>query len=68
MKDVICESELPGDFRNGILDFGWDTFDDDTKISKREIELNNGRAAKMGIIGIMVHDQLGASLPIVGDM
>merc|ERR1712127_99889 len=45
MKDVTGESEFPGDFRNGALDFGWDTFDEETKLSKRGIELNNGRAA-----------------------
>eukprot|EP00568_Trieres_chinensis_P014914 CAMPEP_0183326976 /NCGR_PEP_ID=MMETSP0160_2-20130417/83523_1 /TAXON_ID=2839 ORGANISM="Odontella Sinensis, Strain Grunow 1884" /NCGR_SAMPLE_ID=MMETSP0160_2 /ASSEMBLY_ACC=CAM_ASM_000250 /LENGTH=276 /DNA_ID=CAMNT_0025495083 /DNA_START=25 /DNA_END=851 /DNA_ORIENTATION=+ len=59
MKDVTGESEFPGDFRNGALDFGWDTFDEETKLSKRAIELNNGRAAMMGILGLMVHEQLG---------
>jgi len=68
MKDVTGESEFPGDFRNGALDFGWDTFDEENKLSKRGIELNNGRAAMMGILGLMVHEQLGGSLPIVGDM
>jgi len=68
MKDVTGESEFPGDFRNGALDFGWDTFDEETKLSKRGIELNNGRAAMMGILGLMVHEKLGGSLPIVGDM
>jgi len=60
--------EFPGDFRNGALDFGWDTFDEETKLSKRGIELNNGRAAMMGILGLMVHEQLGGELPIVGQM
>merc|ERR1712032_805389 len=60
--------EFPGDFRNGSLDFGWDTFDEETKLFKRGVELNNGRAAMMGILGLMVHEQLGGSLPIVGDM
>jgi len=68
MKDVTGESEFPGDFRNGALDFGWDTFDEETKLSKRGIELNNGRAAMMGILGLMVHEKLGGTLPIVGDM
>jgi len=60
--------EFVGDFRNGALDFGWDTFDEETQISKRAIELNNGRAAMMGILGLMVHEQLGGTLPIVGEM
>ena len=68
MKDVTGESEFPGDFRNGALDFGWETFDEETKLSKRGIELNNGRAAMMGILGLMVHEQLGGSIPIVGEM
>ena len=68
MKDVTGESEFPGDFRNGALDYGWDTFDEETKLSKRAIELNNGRAAMMGILGLMVHEQLGGDLPIVGAM
>jgi len=68
MKDVTGEGEFVGDFRNGSLDFGWDTFDEETKLSKRGIELNNGRAAMMGILGLMVHEQLGGVLPVVGQM
>ena len=50
---------FPGDYRNGKLDFGWDKLDDKTKARKRSIELNNGRAAQMGILGLMVHDIMG---------
>jgi len=67
MKD-ITGGEFPGDFRNESLDFGWDTFDEETKLQKRAIELNNGRAAQFGILGLMVHEQLGGSIPIVGEM
>jgi hypothetical protein len=62
MRDVTGESEFVGDFRNGAIDFGWDTFDEETKLSKRAIELNQGRAAQMGLLGLMVHEQLGVSL------
>ena len=65
MKDSAngaAPGEFPGDFRNGALDFGWDTFSEEEKISKRAIELNNGRAAMMGILALMVHEQLGVSL------
>jgi len=68
MKDVNGEGDFPGDFRNGLLDFGWDKFDEDAKLKKRAVELNNGRAAMMGILGLMVHEQLGTALPIVGEM
>merc|ERR1719464_516120 len=67
MKD-ITGGEFPGDFRNDSLDYGWDTFDEETKLQKRAIELNNGRAAMFGILGLMVHEQLGGSIPIVGPM
>ena len=52
-------NEHVGDFRNGFIDFGWDSFDEETKLSKRAIELNQGRAAQMGMLGLMVHDKLG---------
>merc|ERR1712087_687541 len=45
MKDITGENEFVGDFRNGAIDFGWDQFDDETKLIKRDVELNNGRAA-----------------------
>ena len=45
-----------GDFRNGYIDFGWDTFSEEEQIRKRGIELNNGRAAQMGILALMVHE------------
>ncbi|GAX20588.1 hypothetical protein FisN_3Hh562 [Fistulifera solaris] len=55
----IVPGEFIGDFRNGAIDFGWDTFDAETKLKKRAIELNNGRAAQMGILGLMIHEKLG---------
>jgi len=58
MKDVTGEGDFPGDFRNGYIDFGWDNFDDETKEQKRNIELNQGRAAQMGILALMVHEKL----------
>jgi len=61
MRDIVG-GEFPGDFRNNFIDFGWDSFDDDTKFVKRSIELNQGRAAMMGILALMVHEQLGVPL------
>jgi hypothetical protein len=68
MKDITGEAEFPGDFRNGFIDFGWDTFDEETKLQKRAIELNNGRAAMMGILGLMMHEKVGGTFPIIGEM
>lgn len=65
MKDSAngaAPGDFPGDFRNGFIDFGWDSFSEEEKASKRGIELNNGRAAQMGILALMVHEQLGVSL------
>eukprot|EP00525_Craspedostauros_australis_P009654 CAMPEP_0198110844 /NCGR_PEP_ID=MMETSP1442-20131203/2803_1 /TAXON_ID= /ORGANISM="Craspedostauros australis, Strain CCMP3328" /LENGTH=196 /DNA_ID=CAMNT_0043767057 /DNA_START=33 /DNA_END=623 /DNA_ORIENTATION=+ len=61
MKD-ITGGEFVGDFRNDAFDLGWDSFDEETKLQKRAIELNQGRAAQMGILALMVHEQLGVSL------
>jgi hypothetical protein len=61
MKD-LTGGEFVGDFRNGFIDFGWDSFDAATQLKKRAIELNQGRAAQMGILALMVHEKLGVSL------
>jgi hypothetical protein len=56
------KSEFIGDYRNDWIDFGWDRFDEKTKWRKREIELNNGRAAMMGITALVVHEMMGVSI------
>eukprot|EP00957_Ditylum_brightwellii_P076790 5836691-Ditylum_brightwellii.AAC.2 len=63
MDDVTGEGEFPGDFRNGALDFGWDTFDKETKLTKCSIELNNGHVVMMGILALMVHEMLPLNDP-----
>jgi Chlorophyll A-B binding protein len=65
MQDLTGAGEFPGDYRNGYIDFGWDKQSDAWKKSKRTIELQQGRAAQMGILGIMVHEQLG-NLNVIG--
>jgi len=54
--------EFIGDFRNGTPDFGWAKLSDEVKLKKRAVELNNGRAAMMGITGLMVHEAIGNSI------
>lgn len=72
-RDAFGLAEFPGDFRNGskldfdgdektaipFLDFGWDNQTEEWKRKKRTIEVMNGRAAMMGILGLMVHENLG---------
>jgi hypothetical protein len=43
---------------NGYIDFGWDNFDNETMLSKRTIELNNGYTNMLGILGLMVHKEV----------
>jgi hypothetical protein len=74
MRDVPgTGNEFVGDFRNGYIDFGWDNFTEEEKLQKRAVELNNGRAAQFGILGLMVHELImplgyDADLPIIGHL
>jgi len=58
-RDNAGTGQFPGDFRNGFIDFGWDKQSEAWQKNKRTIELNNGRAAQMGLLGLMFHDALG---------
>jgi Chlorophyll A-B binding protein len=56
---IAFKADFKGDFRNGFIDFGWDKQSAAWKDKKRATELNQGRAAQMGILGLMVHEKLG---------
>jgi hypothetical protein len=68
MKDVKGTGDFPGDFRNGF-DLGlWDKYSEEEKMQKRSVELNNGRAAQMGILGLMVHEKIGGDPYIINSL
>jgi len=55
---VQREGSFPGDMTNPAPPAAWDKWNEKTQLRKRAIELNNGRAAQMGILGLMVHEKL----------
>uniref|UniRef100_A0A7S2UFK1 Fucoxanthin-chlorophyll a/c light-harvesting protein n=1 Tax=Attheya septentrionalis TaxID=420275 RepID=A0A7S2UFK1_9STRA len=67
MKDVKGTGQSPGDFRNGF-DFGWDKYTEEEKNQKRAVELNQGRAAQMGILGLMFHEQMGGDPYVINSL
>ncbi|CAM9856048.1 unnamed protein product [Sphacelaria rigidula] len=66
MKNV--EGSFPGDFTLGGTPAAWDAMSEETQESKRAIELNNGRAAQMGILAMMVHEELSNQPYIINDL
>ena len=62
MKD-ITGGDFVGDFRNDAFDLGWDAFSPEEQERKRAIEINQGRAAMMGILALMVHEELPSHDP-----
>mmetsp|Transcript_124867 Transcript_124867/g.216539 ORF Transcript_124867/g.216539 Transcript_124867/m.216539 type:complete len:230 (-) Transcript_124867:126-815(-) len=67
MKEQV-KGEFPGDLRNGLFKEGWDGFTDKEKTSKINKELNNGRAAMMGILGLMVHEMLNGKPYVINEL
>lgn len=55
---------FPGDFSASSFPVGWGDFakSEAQKLDYRAKELNQGRAAQMGILALMVHEQLGVDI------
>ncbi len=70
MKDKKGTAQFEGDFRNGfdIGMFAWDNYSDEEKAKKRAIELNNGRAAQMGILGLMMHEKMTGDPYVINEL
>jgi hypothetical protein len=55
-----AEGSFPGDFSASAFPVGWlPNVSEDQKEDLRAKELNQGRAAQMGMLALMVHDKLG---------
>lgn len=59
------EGSTPGDFGIKFLDY---IESEEEQEKKRAIELNNGRAAMMGILAIMVHEKIDGHPYIINDI
>merc|ERR1719469_972736 len=63
------EDSFPGDFGASEVPVGWiREFTDDEKFDLRGKELNQGRAAMMGILGLMVHEYHFGNAYIFADL
>lgn len=63
------EGSFPGDMSLvNPFEKQWENFDEETKLRKRAIELNNGRAAQMGIFGMIIHEILNNQPYIINDI
>merc|ERR1719421_1700348 len=67
MKETV-KGEFPGDLRNGLFTEGWATLSDAARKSKINIELNNGRAAMMGITALMIHENLDGKPYVINEL
>lgn len=46
----------------------WESWTEEEKSVKRAIELNNGRAAQMGILALMVHEKINNTPYIINEV
>lgn len=64
------EGSFPGDMTNGINPFAkaWEKMTPEQQNKKRAIELNNGRAAQMGIWGLVTHEMINGHPYVINDL
>ena len=63
------EGSFPGDMSLvNPFEKQWESFSEETKLRKRAIELNNGRAAQMGIFAMVIHEVLNNQPYIINDI
>lgn len=62
------EGSFPGDMNRSIQSEYWDSLSDAQKNTKRAVELNNGRAAQMGIFALITHELINGHPYVINDM
>lgn len=66
---VQKEGSFPGDMSLvNPFEKEWEAWSEEEQNVKRSIELNNGRAAQMGILGLMVHEQMTNTPYIINEI
>lgn len=71
--ELAVMKQKPGSFPGDMslinpFEKQWESFSEETKLKKRAIELNNGRAAQMGILAIMIHDEMSGQPYIINNI
>lgn len=59
------QKNIEEDCKQRMTDFGWN---EKVQANKAAIELNNGRAAQMGILGLMVHEKIDGNAYILNSL
>ena len=63
------EGSFPGDMSLiNPFEKEWEAWTEEEQNTKRAIELNNGRAAQMGILGLMVHEQINNTPYVINEI
>ena len=64
-----AKGSFPGDFGGSVVPVGFlGNPSDDEKMRLRAVELNNGRAAQMGILGLVTHEYINGEPYIINSL